>query len=149
MAKRELNDKQMAFCQEYIVDLNATQAAIRAGYSKKTARAIANKLLTKVDIQAVIEKLKAKREKRTQISADYVLLELNRVKELAINGDEQYGNEGQLLGIKRQLSAAVSALAKMGEHVNVRAFDREKDTQQDAQPIGRIEIEVVGANLKD
>ena len=45
-----LNDKQKRFCQEYLKDLNATQAAIRAGYSEKSARSIANENLTKPDI---------------------------------------------------------------------------------------------------
>ena len=45
-----LNDKQEMFCREYLVDLNATQAAIRAGYSDKTARKIGSENLTKPDI---------------------------------------------------------------------------------------------------
>jgi len=55
----KLTDKQDRFCQEYIIDLNATQAAIRAGYSKKTARIKGCKLLTKANIQIEIQKLKA------------------------------------------------------------------------------------------
>jgi len=50
----ELNPKQKAFCEEYILDNNAAQSAIRAGYSEKTARAIGAKLLTKVDIRNYI-----------------------------------------------------------------------------------------------
>lgn len=52
-----LNDKQKKFCNEYLIDLNATQAAIRAGYSEKTARSIANENLTKPDIQKYIQEL--------------------------------------------------------------------------------------------
>ncbi|HUU16524.1 MAG TPA: terminase small subunit [Sedimentisphaerales bacterium] len=74
----KLTDKQERFCQEYIIDLNATQAAIRAGYSKKTARIKGCQLLTKVNIQNKIQKLKAERSDRVQIEADSV------VKELAI-----------------------------------------------------------------
>lgn len=46
----KLNAKQEQFCREYVVDLNAAQAAIRAGYSEKTARTIGSKLLTNIDI---------------------------------------------------------------------------------------------------
>lgn len=60
----KINEKQKMFCEEYIIDLNATQSAIRAGYSEKTARQIGAKLLTKVDIQLYIEKLmQAKKDK--------------------------------------------------------------------------------------
>ena len=51
-----MTEKQKRFCDEYLIDLNATQAAIRAGYSKKTARSIGNELLTKPDIQAYMQK---------------------------------------------------------------------------------------------
>ena len=61
MAKQGLTAKQQRFCDEYLVDLNATQAAIRAGYSKKTARVIATENLTKPAIRAYIdERMKAK-----------------------------------------------------------------------------------------
>ena len=52
----KLTSKQQRFCDEYLVDLNATQAAIRAGYSKKTAKQIAQQNLTKLDIQEYIKK---------------------------------------------------------------------------------------------
>lgn len=67
------NDRQEKFCQEYIVDLNQTQAAIRAGYSTKTADVQASRLLTNVKIQARIQELMKKREQRTEITADKVL----------------------------------------------------------------------------
>jgi len=58
MAKGDkgLDDKQAAFCREYLTDFNATQAAIRAGYSKKTANPQAARLLSKVSVQAEISK---------------------------------------------------------------------------------------------
>lgn len=59
----ELTAKQQRFCDEYLIDLNATQAAIRAGYSEKTARAIACENLTKPYIQEYIEKRMAEKEK--------------------------------------------------------------------------------------
>lgn len=74
MAK--LTAKQQRFCDEYLIDLNATQAAIRAGYSLKTARAQGQRMLTNVDIQTYISELIKKREERTEITQDSVLREL-------------------------------------------------------------------------
>lgn len=64
---------------EYLVDLNATQAAIRAGYSDKTAGAVAHKLLKKADIFAAIEQRRGKIANRLEITAERVLLEYARI----------------------------------------------------------------------
>mgnify|MGYP000852369502 FL=1 len=74
MAK--LTPKQKAFVDEYLIDLNATQAAIRAGHSTKTARKIGQENLTKPDIQTEIQKRIKDRKKRTEITQDFVLNEL-------------------------------------------------------------------------
>lgn len=74
MAK--LTPKQKKFCDEYLIDLNATQAAIRAGYSKKTAKEIAAQNLSKLNIQEYIGERQKEREKRTEITQDNVLREL-------------------------------------------------------------------------
>ena len=68
-----LNERQYLFCKEYLKDLNATQAAIRAGYSKKTARQIGDKLLTNIDIKTEVQKQMDERSKRVEIDSDYVL----------------------------------------------------------------------------
>lgn len=73
-----MTDKQECFCEEYLVDLNATQAAIRAGYSEKTAQEQGSQNLSKLIIQERIEELKRKRSERTEVTVDRV------VKELAI-----------------------------------------------------------------
>jgi len=72
-AKRKLTAKQKLFITEYLVDLNATQAAIRAGYSKKTAKAIATENLSKLAIKEQIEKAKAERAKAVGVTAEQVL----------------------------------------------------------------------------
>jgi len=74
-----LTPKQERFVKEYIIDLNATQAAIRAKYSKKTANEQASRLLAKVSIQKAIQREKKKREKRTEITQDKVLKELGLI----------------------------------------------------------------------
>lgn len=74
-----LSLKQKIFCDEYLIDLNATQAAIRAGYSSKTANEQGNRLLAKVSIRAYIDKSIAERSKRTGINQDRVIRELARI----------------------------------------------------------------------
>lgn len=74
-----LTAKQQRFVDEYLVDLNATQAAIRAGYSAATARSIAAENLTKPNIAAAVSAAQAERAKRTGITADRVLEDLARV----------------------------------------------------------------------
>ena len=74
-----LTAKQSRFVDEYLVDLNGTQAAIRAGYSQKTARSIAKENLTKPDIAAAVAEAQAARARRTEIKADRVLSELSRI----------------------------------------------------------------------
>lgn len=71
MAK--LTDKQTAFVREYLVDLNATQAAIRAGYSERTASRIGPQLLGKTCVREAIENAQAKRARRVEIKAEDVL----------------------------------------------------------------------------
>jgi len=68
-----LNDKQKRFAEEYLLDLNATQSAIRAGYSEKTAYSQAFDLLKKPEIQEQIQTLKKERSERTKIDADWLL----------------------------------------------------------------------------
>jgi len=71
-----LNTRQATFCMEYIVDFNATQAAIRAGYSAKSAHVQAFDLLKKPKVAATIAQLVYARAKRTEITADRVIQEL-------------------------------------------------------------------------
>jgi phage terminase small subunit len=69
----ELTMKQKCFVEEYLVDLNATQAAIRADYSPKTARAIGAENLTKPDIAEAVTEAMANRSERTKVDQDWVL----------------------------------------------------------------------------
>lgn len=74
-----MTKKQKRFIEEYLVDLNATQAAIRAGYSPDTAKSIGSENLTKPDIRAHIDKAMAERSKRTGVNADRVVMELAKI----------------------------------------------------------------------
>ncbi len=74
-----LTAKQEAFCTEYLIDLNATQAAIRAGYSPDSANEIAAENMAKPSVSSRVAELMALRSERTRISADRVLTELARM----------------------------------------------------------------------
>ncbi len=74
-----MTEKQKRFCDEYIIDLNATQAAIRAGYSPHTAKDIASQNLAKLNILAEINKKLAERSKRTGVNQDRVVRELAKI----------------------------------------------------------------------
>jgi len=74
-----MTPKQERFVEEYLVDLNATQAAIRAGYSEQTARVIGHENLTKPDIQKAITAAREKQQRRVEITADRVLEEYAKI----------------------------------------------------------------------
>ena len=78
-AVRKLAPMQSVFVQEYLIDLNATQAAIRAGYSAKTAEQQGYQLLQKPSVQAAIAARQKEREQRIAVTADRVLLEAARL----------------------------------------------------------------------
>ncbi len=77
MAK--LREKQQRFVEEYLIDLNGTQAAIRTGYSARTANEQASRLLANVSVQQAISERMAERSKRTGVNRDRVILELVRI----------------------------------------------------------------------
>ena len=101
-----LSLKQKRFCDEYLIDLNATQAAIRAGYSKKTAREQASRLLSNVNVQAYIQEQMKARSERTQISQDKVLQDIETVKQDAMAGDMNH-------------AAALKACELQGKHLGM------------------------------
>ena len=93
-AKSELTSKQLRFVNEYLVDLNATQAAIRAGYSERTVVVQASRLLTNVNVQQAVALAILKRSERTEITQDRVLEELARVAFADIGEYVTWGPDG-------------------------------------------------------
>ena len=91
----ELTPKQQRFCDEYLVDYNATQAAIRAGYLKKSARVQASKLLTNTNVQAYLQGRSKKIANKLEISAERTLLEIARLAYTPASAF--YNEEGQHL----------------------------------------------------
>lgn len=108
MASRKLTDKQQAFVAEFLVDLNATQAAIRAGYSVKTAYAIGEENLKKPEIAHAIAQAKAERAEKTQRTALNVLKDIQDVSKEARDGGDLktalkgYELEGKHLGMFKE-----------------------------------------------
>ena len=79
MIKNQLTEKRKKFCKEYIKDYNSAQAAIRAGFSKKTARTQGSLLLTKIDIQLYLKDLQDKQNKRLESESDEIVKELRNI----------------------------------------------------------------------
>ena len=84
MLMANLTPKQQRFVEEYLIDLNATQAAIRSGYSEKTARDIGCENLAKPNIAKAIEEAQNKRQEQTQIDAAYVLKRLVEIDQMDV-----------------------------------------------------------------
>lgn len=145
-----LNDKQIRFVEEYLLDLNATQAAIRAGYSAKTAYAQGERLLRHVEVSALVRERQAARSERTTINADWVLSRL--AEEAVADMADLYNEDGKLKAVhewpliwrqglvagvetvregvgddtsfvdKVKISDRIKRLELIGKHVGVQAF---------------------------
>lgn len=76
-----MTERQSRFVEEYLIDLNATQAAIRAGYSEKSAYSQGERLLKNAEVRKAITAAAASRSERTQVDADYVLTKLKFLTE--------------------------------------------------------------------
>ena len=143
MAK--LNAKQQRFVEEYLIDLNATQAAIRAGYSVKTACEQGSRLLINVKVQEAIAKAMAERSKRTGINQDRVVLELAKLafvnandlinsEDASIKADasdddlaciqsvkvkSSYSDKGEMVEREVRLNDKMKALELLGRHLGM------------------------------
>ena len=123
MANR-LTEKQQRFVSEYLVDLNATQAAVRAGYSRKTAYSMGQRLLKKVEVQEAIRLAKQERLERTKITQDYVLEKLCEIAELpasdAPDSDLKYTNKLRALELLGKHLGLFAGKGKEQDDVEVR-----------------------------
>ena len=141
-----LNEKQKQFCEEYIIDLNGTQAAIRAGYSEKTANRIASELLSKLDIQEYICVLKNKRSERVKYSQDELMRDILEVKKRCMQANPVLDKEGNETGVwKFDSNGANKALDMLAKHVGF----YETDNKQKAFNISvnREAVEVEGNSV--
>lgn len=137
-----MTKKQKLFVEEYLIDLNATQAAIRAGYSPETAGSIGNENLKKPEIRARIDKAMAERSKRTGVNADRVVQELAKIafvnamnvidqKTATVKEDASSDDTAAILsvkvktfgedGLEREIKMAdkIKALELLGKHLGM------------------------------
>ncbi len=136
MAK-PLTSKQEMFCLEYLIDLNATQASIRAGYSAKTAQAIGAENLTKPLIQARIAEAMKERSEKTKIDAAYVLKMSNELLLRCMVEDEGFSPSG-----------AGKALDLIGKHVDVQAFNEKATTETTIKVSDSLAARLTGGNKR-
>lgn len=120
----KLTAKQEAFCREYLIDLNATQAAVRAGYSEHTAKDIGCQNLAKLNISKKIAQLKAERSKRVQIDADWVLTASKDLYDKCMEAEPLLDQNGEEVGFaKFNAAGAAKAIELVGKHISVKAFE--------------------------
>lgn len=118
-----LNPKQTRFVEEYLIDLNATQAATRAGYSSDTARSIASELLTKPDIQDAVQEAQRVRSERVGLNAADVLAELKKL--VHCDPRRLFDREGNLIPIHELPDDIAAAIA--GVEVEERMVGKDED----------------------
>ena len=151
-----LTPRQARFVKEYLVDLNATQAAIRAGYSRKTAKSIGQENLTKPDIAAAIKDAQQQRFDRTDVTADAVVRELAYIAFGDISGlfDEQgrlreahnltpgVGARIASIEVSRERTRAVGDATVEESTVKVRVWDKVRALELLAKHLGLLTEQV-------
>lgn len=116
--EKKLTPKQQRFVEEYLIDLNATQAAIRAGYSEDTANEIGSQNLAKLSVRAAIDAALAERSKRTEITADMVLMELGRIGFSNINNYLRFNPTGvEMFDSSKMNDDALRCISEISETV--------------------------------
>lgn len=117
---RKAGNLREKFIVEYLIDQNATQAAIRAGYSQKTAYSQGQRLLKDVEVGRAIEKAKQEQLKRTQITADYVLSSIRDTIERCKQAEPVYNREGEETGeYKFESFAVLKGCELLGKHLKL------------------------------
>jgi len=160
---KKLTAKQTRFCLEYLVGLNAKQAALRSGYSKKTARSVGAENLTKPDIAQRIAELKKQRNERVLIQADDIVMELQKIafssaadlhidwNELKSWDDLDDGQKAVIASLKVTESKGVDwskTVTEIKLHDKLKALDMlsrhlgiyEKDNQQKQVPVINLNL---------
>ncbi len=139
-----LTARQERFVDEYLVDLNGTQAAIRAGYSVKAAHVEGSRLLTNAKVAAAIAVAKEARTEETKIDAEYVLRKLHQIIERCLQEVEPALHSKTRLPMKDKdgnalftfnAAGANQALALLGKHTAVAAFEERVHHDHDMEVV--------------
>ena len=138
-----LTAKQKAFVAEYLIDLNATAAAVRAGYSGKRSAEIGYQLLQKTPVQAAIQEALQAREKRTLITQDRVLAELGKIGFSDLKDFVEFGSGGVTLREDADVDGAVIAevsetATQLGSSKKIKLHDKMKALELLARHMGML-----------
>lgn len=167
-----LTKKQKLFVEEYLIDLNATQAAIRAGYSPDTAGQIGEQNLKKLEIKTHIDKAIAERSRRTGISQDRVLRELAKIafvnaadvintEDATIKADANVDDTAAIQsvkvksfgegGIEREIKMAdkLKALELLGKHLGMYQNNLSVTVETTSQKLDDIMSQIGGDGLEE
>ena len=144
----KLTARQERFVDEYLVDLNAKQAAIRAGYSPKSAHVEGSRLLTNAKVAAAISAAKQERSEATKIDAEYVLQKLHQIVERCLQEvkpalhaktrQPMKDKDGNAL-FTFNAAGANQALALLGKHTAVAAFEDRIHLDQDREVVQMLQ----------
>lgn len=112
--------KQERFCTEYVIDYNGTQAAVRAGYSEKSAYSQASRMLKNAEVLARVRELQHEQVERLAISADYVILKLMDTREKCMEPVQVLDSQGNPTGeYAFDSRGALKALELLGRHLGM------------------------------
>lgn len=140
--QKKLNDKQKRFAAEYLIDLNATQAAKRAGYSEKTSYAQGHYLLKHPEVKAEIQRNMDERAKRTEITADNVLKEIAKMAFCNVRDVfDENGNLRPIHDLPETVTASISS-------VKVKTFTLPGAQGAEVEHVTEVKLWDKGANLE-
>lgn len=147
----KLTNRQKRFVAEYLVDLNATQASIRAGYSAKTAKEIGAENLTKPNIANAIQQAMDERGNRVQVTQDEVINDLRELRDICMgrkaikvmtivkNSREGTAEPVETEGMMFEPASANRALELLGKHIKM-FTDKVEHTGKDGGPIQHVDL---------
>ncbi|MYD94572.1 MAG: terminase small subunit [Chloroflexi bacterium] len=139
-APRKLTPKQQRFVDEYLVDLNATQAAVRAGYSARTANRMGSENLSKPVIQDAVQKALKRRAQRTEITADNVLREYARLAFADLtdvaDADGDTVTVKSLADLPPEVTAAIAEVAQTATGIRVKFHSKTQALESLARHLG-------------
>jgi phage terminase small subunit len=145
----KLTEKQRSFIEEYLVDLNATQAALRAGYSEKTAYSQGQRLLKNVEIQDIIQERMKERSKRTEVTSDRVVEELAKIAFSDLKDFVHWDENGVTILDSEHVDGSV--LAEISETTNIQTFPNGGESeriQKKVKPHDKMKaLEMLGKHL--
>jgi len=152
------SEKKKRFCEEFIIDLNGSAAAIRAGYSEKTARQKAYELLNEAEVQTCIKQLQSKLSQNCEVSAEEITNELKKIAFSSIanlhnswierkqfeelSQDQKDSIESiETKVLKKNIGTADKPEIVDVEYVKIKLYDKLKALENLAKRIGYYEID--------